>query len=105
MTCDNNLVFTLLFCILFKPLILYKMKNKIEINGHNLIRRQVGATEFKILVYRNDKIDFRFNVLLLPSGEDNLLPTYQLFNNFKTVPFWINENINKISNWISKEMK
>ena len=38
------------------------MSNKISINGHELSKTQIGANEYRISVFRNDKLDFQFNV-------------------------------------------
>jgi hypothetical protein len=78
------------------------MKNKISINGHDLSKTQIGATEFQVSIFRNDKFDFQFNVSLQPTGKDDLLPTYQLTNKSQTIPSWTKENLNVISDWIIK---
>jgi len=79
------------------------MSNKISINGHELIKTQIGANEYRISVFRNDKLDFQFNVSLKPSGKDDVLPTYQLADKSQTIPEWITKNLNAISDWIKKE--
>jgi hypothetical protein len=79
------------------------MSNKISINGHELIKTQIGANEYRISVFRNDKFDFQFNVSLQPSNKDDVLPTYQLADKSQTIPEWITKNSNSISDWIKKE--
>lgn len=54
------------------------MSNKININDHDICKTQVGATEYKVSVYRNDELDFQFNVSFQPTGKEDVLPTYQL---------------------------
>lgn len=79
------------------------MTNKINISGHDLSKTQIGATEYKVSVFRNDKFDFQFNVSLQPTGKDDVLPTYQLAGKSQTIPEWITKNLNAISDWIKKE--
>jgi hypothetical protein len=79
------------------------MSNKISINGHDLSKTQIGANEYRISVFRNDKLDFQFNVALQPTGKDEVLPTYQLSDKSQTIPEWTKENLNVISDWILKE--
>lgn len=79
------------------------MTNKITISGHDLSKTQIGATEYKVSVFRNDKFDFQFNVSLQPTGKDDVLPTYQLAGKSQTIPEWITKNLNAISDWIKKE--
>lgn len=81
------------------------MSNKITINGHDLCKTQIGATEYKVSVFRNDKFDFQFNVSLQPTGKDDVLPTYQLTDKSQTIPEWTTKNLNVISDWITNETK
>jgi hypothetical protein len=81
------------------------MSSKININGHDLCKTQIGATEYKVSVFRNDKLDLQFNVSLQPTGKDDVLPTYQLTDKSQTIPEWTTENLNVISDWITKETK
>lgn len=81
------------------------MTNKITISGHDLSKTQIGATEYKVSVFRNDKFDFQFNVSLQPTGKDDVLPTYQLTDKSQTIPEWTTKNLNVISDWITKETK
>ncbi len=79
------------------------MSSKINISGHDLCKTQIGATEYKVSVFRNDKLDFQFNVSLQPTGKDDVLPTYQLTDKSQKIPEWTTKNINVISDWIIKE--
>lgn len=79
------------------------MSSQVKINGHLLSKTQIGANEYRISVFRNDKLDFQFNVSLQPSGKDDVLPTYQLTGKSQTIPEWITKNLNAISDWIKKE--
>jgi hypothetical protein len=79
------------------------MSSQVKINGHLLSKTQIGANEYRISVFRNDKLDFQFNVSLQPSGKDDVLPTYQLAGKSQTIPEWITKNLNAISDWIKKE--
>lgn len=81
------------------------MTKKITISGHDLSKTQIGATEYKVSVFRNDKFDFQFNVSLQPTGKDDVLPTYQLTDKSQTIPEWATKNLNVISDWITKETK
>ena len=81
------------------------MTNKITISGHDLSKTQIGATEYKVSVFRNDKFDFQFNVSLQPTGKDDVLPTYQHTDKSQTIPEWTTKNLNVISDWITKETK
>ncbi len=75
---------------------------KININGYDFGKHKIGDKEYKILVFNADKIEIQFNVSLQPTGKDDVLPTYQLSDKSQTIPSWINENLNVISDWISK---
>ncbi len=81
------------------------MSSKISISGHDLCKTQIGATEFKVSVFRTDKFEFQFNVSLQPTGKDDVLPTYQLTDKSQTIPEWTTKNLNTISDWIVKEAK
>ncbi len=81
------------------------MSSKINISGYALSKTQIGATEYLVSVFRNDKFDFQFNVSLQPTGKDNVLPTYQLTDKSQTIPEWTTENLNAISEWIVRETK
>jgi len=81
------------------------MSSKINISGHDLCKTQIGATEYKVSVFRNDKLDFQFNVSLQPTGKDDVLPTYQLTDKSQKIPEWTIKNLNVISDWITKETK
>ncbi len=50
------------------------MSNKIIINGHELCQTQIGATENKVSIFRNDKLDFQFNLSLQPTAKGGTLP-------------------------------
>jgi hypothetical protein len=79
------------------------MNSQITINGHGLSITQIGANEYRISVFLNDKLGFQFNVSLQPTGKDDVLPTYQLAGKSQTIPEWITKNLNGISDWIKKE--
>lgn len=81
------------------------MSNKITINGHDICKTQIGATEYKVSVFRADKLDFQFNVSLQPTGKDDVLPTYQLTDKSQTIPSWAKENLKVISDWITNDGK
>jgi hypothetical protein len=81
------------------------MSSKININGHDLSKTQISATEYRVSVFRNDKSEFQFNVSLQPTGKDDVLPTYQLTDKSQTIPEWTMKNLNIISDWITKEVK
>jgi hypothetical protein len=80
------------------------MKN-FEINDFILSKTQIGNTEYKISVFKNEKYLFQFTVSLQPTGDDKILPTYQLFPNTQIVPDWLKENLNILSNWIKIDDK
>jgi hypothetical protein len=40
------------------------MSNKININGHELSKTQIGTSEYRISVFHNIKLEFQFNVSL-----------------------------------------
>ena len=81
------------------------MSNKININGHSLSKTQIGANEYRISVFHNDKLEFQFNVSLQPTGKEDVLPTYQLIDKSQTLPEWTTKNLNVISDWITKATK
>ena len=81
------------------------MSSKIKISGHELCKTQIGATEYKVSVFQNDKFDFQFNVSLQPTGKDDVLPTYQLTDKSQSLPEWATKNLNLISDLITKETK
>ena len=81
------------------------MSDKISINGHDIMKRQIGAKEYKISVFHMDKPQFQFNNLLQPTGKDDALPTYQLTNKSPIIPSWIKQNMNLISDWIKESIK
>jgi hypothetical protein len=81
------------------------MNNKITINGYDISKTQIGATEYRISVFHADKLEFQFNVSLQPTGKDDVLPSYQLTGNSQTIPSWTKENLNVISDWIANETK
>lgn len=81
------------------------MSSKINISGHDIRKTQIGATEYKISVFRADKLNFQFNVSLQPKGKDDVLPTYQLSDKSQTIPNWVKNNLNVISDWITNETK
>ena len=60
---------------------------------------------YKISVFRNDILDFQFSVSLQPTGDDKILPTYQLFPRDQKVPRWIFENLNVVSDWLKLNEK
>ena len=78
------------------------MSSKIKISGQELCKTQIGATEYKISVFQNDKFDFQFIVSLQPTGKDDVLPTFQLTEKSQTLPEWATNNLNVISDWITK---
>jgi hypothetical protein len=81
------------------------MSNKITINGYDISKTQVGATEYRISVFRADKLEFQFNVSLQPTGKDDVLPIYQLAGKSQTIPEWTEKNINAISDWLTNGKK
>jgi hypothetical protein len=81
------------------------MSCKITINGYDLSKSQVRATEYNVSVFRNDKFDFNLKFLLQPSGKDKILPTFALANKMESIPTWMQENLNVISDWIINEKK
>lgn len=81
------------------------MSNNIKINGYELCKTQIGANEYRISVFYNDQLEFQYNVSLQPSGKIDVLPTFQLSDKSQTIPKWINEHMNEISDWIVKEQK
>jgi len=81
------------------------MSSKISINGHELSKTQIGANEYRISVFHNEKLEFQYNVSLQPTGKEDVLPTFQPSDKSQTIPKWIKENINVISDWIAKETK
>jgi hypothetical protein len=81
------------------------MSNKITINGYDISKTQVGATEYRISVFRADKLEFQFNVSLQPTGKDDVLPTHQLVDKSQTIPEWTKKNLNIISDWITNDTK
>jgi hypothetical protein len=81
------------------------MKNKININGYDISKTQIDATEYTITAFHSEKFEFQFNVSLLPKGKDNLLPAYQLTEKSHTIPAWVKDNLDTISDWIIKETK
>jgi hypothetical protein len=81
------------------------MNNKITINGYDILKTQIGSTEFRISVLSAEKTEYSFNVSLQPTGRDDVLPTYQLSDKSQIIPLWIKENLNVISDWITKGTK
>ena len=81
------------------------MSCKIIINGYDLSKSQVRTTEYDVSVFRNDKFDFNLKFLLQPSGNDKVLPTYALANKTESIPIWMEEKLNVISDWIINEKK
>lgn len=81
------------------------MNDFITINGYDFRKRKLGVTEYKVSAFLNDKLIFQFNLSLQPSGKDDILPTYQLTDKKQTIPEWTTENLNIISDWITKESK
>lgn len=81
------------------------MSKKITINGYDISKTQVDATEYRISVFRANRFEFQFDVSLQPTGKEDVLPTYQLTNKSQTIPSWIKENLNVISDWIINDTK
>ena len=81
------------------------MSNKININGHELSKTQIGTSEYRISVFHNIKLEFQFNVSLQPTGKEDVLPNYQLIEKSHTLPEWTTKNLNVISDWIIKDTK
>ena len=79
------------------------MSNQITINEQVLRKTQIDVYENIISVFLNDNIDFQFNLSLQPTGKDDELPTYQLTEKSQTIPSWTKENLNIISDWLTKE--
>jgi hypothetical protein len=78
------------------------MRNKININGFDFRKTQIGSKEHKVSVFQNDKLQFQFNVSLQPTGKEDVLPTYQLTDKSMTIPDWTKKEMNNISDWIIK---
>jgi len=78
------------------------MTNKIKICGHDLCKTQIGATEYKVSAFQNDKFAFQFNVSLQPTGKDDVLPTYRLTDKTQTIHEWTTKNLNVIQDWVTK---
>lgn len=91
--------------IILKPLNNNAMRNKININGYDLCKSQIGATEYKVSVFCKDKLEFQYNVSLQPTGKEDVLPNYQLIDKSQTLLEWTTKNLNVISDWIIKETK
>ncbi len=81
------------------------MSNKITINGFDISKTKVADTEYKISIFRADKLEFQFNVSLQPTGKDDVLPTYQLTDKSQTISEWATQKLNLISDWIIKDEK
>ena len=81
------------------------MSKKTTINGYDISKTQVGVTEYRISVFRADKLELQFNVSLQPKGKDDVLPTYKLADKLQTIPEWIKKNLNVISDWITNDKK
>lgn len=79
------------------------MSSKINISGHELCKTQIGAKEYMVSAFRIDKLVFQFKVSLQPTGQDDVLPTYQLTVKSQTIPEWTAHNLNIISDWILKK--
>jgi hypothetical protein len=75
---------------------------KINIKGYDIGKHKIGDKEYKISVFNAGKIEIQFNVSLQPNGKDDILPRYQLSDKSQKIPSWIKENLNVISDWISK---
>lgn len=71
----------------------------ININNYGIDKTQIGANEYKILVFKNNIFDFAFNVSLQPTGKDDVLPTYQL-SKAQSIPNWTIQKLPSISNWL-----
>ena len=83
------------------------MSSNININGHELRKTQIGATEYTIFVFNENggKLLFQFNVSLQPTGEDDVLPTYQLSDKSQAIPEWTKDNLNVVSDWLTSDSK
>lgn len=81
------------------------MSSKITVSGHHLSKTQIGVNKYRISDYQSDKMQFQFNVSLQATDKDDVLPTYQLTDETQTIPEWTMENLNVISDWITKETK
>ena len=81
------------------------MSNNININGHELRKTQIGATEYTIFVFNENggKLLFQFNVSLQPSGKDDVLPTYQLSDKSQVISKWTKDNLNVVSDWLTSD--
>lgn len=81
------------------------MSSKININGHDFCKTQIGVSEFKVSVFLADKLTLQFNVSLQPAGKDDVLPSYQLIDKSQSLPKWITDNLNIISDWVIRTPK
>lgn len=79
------------------------MSDKIIINEYDLSKTQIGWTQYQISIFRGENFEFQFNFSLQPTGIDVEFPTYQPTDDSHTIPKWIKENLNAISDWIKRE--
>ena len=78
------------------------MNSKISISGHEFSKTKIGVKEYKVTVFKNDKPQFKFNVSLQPSGNDQEFPHYQLTDKLQIIPEWLKQNLKIISDWINE---
>lgn len=74
-----------------------------EILGYIVLKKQIGFNKHTISLIRNDNLQYSFILTLQPTGFDDVLPTYQLFDNTQYLPKWLKNNLNSISDWIIKD--
>jgi hypothetical protein len=70
------------------------------INEYELKKIQKGSFEYEISVFKLDEFQFNFSLSLQPSGNDEVLPSYQLSKKTQIIPDWILKNLDLISEWI-----
>lgn len=78
------------------------MNNSIRIDGHLLQKTRIGISEYTVSSFSSEIFEFQFNVSLQPTGDTEILPTYQLKDRTKLIPRWVEERMDEISDWIIK---
>ncbi|MEO5572080.1 MAG: hypothetical protein ABIT08_12240 [Bacteroidia bacterium] len=82
------------------------MKNKkanIEGELKEFAFRQIDSNGFKVTAFTNERPEQIFTVSLLPTGNDEELPAYNLYPKDQDVPQWATDFMPEISKWISEE--
>lgn len=79
------------------------MKNKLNLQGFEILKVMHSKTEYKIAVFKNGELICDFIVTLQHTEVDTELPTFQLKNKNQVVPTVIEEKLDYISDWISEE--